>query len=94
VQLQVSASTQNQALSAILFLYRDVLKADNFDFDLAGRARRPERLPVVLSKGEVRAILDRMLNRGGRGVRSPADITRHGRPAGVIGFQSEDDWFD
>jgi integrase len=53
-------SPQNQALSAILFLYRDVLKIDDFDFDLAVRARRPERLPVVLSRQEVRAVLDLM----------------------------------
>jgi integron integrase len=56
----VSASTQNQALSAILFLYREVLKVEAFCFDVAVRARRPERLPVVLTRQEVRAILDLM----------------------------------
>lgn len=60
VQRHVSASTQNQALSAILFLYREVLKVEAFRFDLTVRARRPERLPVVLTKQEVRAILDLM----------------------------------
>ena len=55
-----SASTQNQTLSAILFLYREVLKVDAFSFDLTVRARRPERLPVVPTKQEVRAILDLM----------------------------------
>ena len=53
-----SASTQNQTLSAILFLYREVLKVEAFSFDLTVRARRPERLPVVPTKQEVRAILD------------------------------------
>ena len=60
MQKHVSASTQNQALSAILFLYREVLKVEAFSLDLAVRARRPERLPVVLTKQEVRAILDLM----------------------------------
>ena len=46
-QRQVSASTQNQALSAILFLYRDVLKVDDFSLDLAVRARKRERLPIA-----------------------------------------------
>ena len=44
IQKKVSASTQNQALSAILFLYREVLKVEGFRFDLAVRARMPERL--------------------------------------------------
>jgi integron integrase len=48
----VSASTQNQALNAILLLYRDVLEIDLGRVD-AVRARRPKRLPVVLSPDEV-----------------------------------------
>jgi len=60
IHKQVSASTQNQALSAILFLYHDVLKVDGFSLDVAVHARRPERLPVVLTRQEVRAILDLM----------------------------------
>jgi site-specific recombinase XerD len=60
VQKHVCASTQNQALSAILFLYRDVLKVDDFSFDVVVPAKRPERLPVVLSRLEVRSILERM----------------------------------
>src|SRR3989442_7752442 len=43
VERHVSASTQNQALSAILFLYRDVLKVNDFNFESAVHARRPER---------------------------------------------------
>jgi integron integrase len=54
---QVSASTQNQALNAVVFLYRHVLEME-FDFPLdAIRAKRPKRLPVVLSKAEVREVL-------------------------------------
>jgi site-specific recombinase XerD len=53
----VAASTQNQALSALLFLYKDVLDTDLPWLDGIVRARRPERLPVVLSREEVRAAL-------------------------------------
>jgi integron integrase len=59
VEGHVAASTQNQALAALLFLYQKVL-----DIELpplyAIRAKRPKRLPVVLSAGEVRDVLDRM----------------------------------
>jgi integron integrase len=57
VDCQVAASTQNQALSALLFLYKDVLEADLPWLDGIVRARRPERLPVVLTRDEVRAAL-------------------------------------
>ncbi|HEU5051184.1 MAG TPA: integron integrase [Gemmatimonadales bacterium] len=53
----VSASTQNQALSALLFLYRDVLGRDFGWLDGVVRAKRPKRLPVVLSPDEVRTLL-------------------------------------
>lgn len=56
----VGASTQNQALSAILFLYRDVLGRDFGWLTTVVRAKRPRRLPVVLTRGEVRSILDRL----------------------------------
>ncbi len=56
----VAASTQNQALSALLFLYRDVLEVDLPWLDSVVRARRPERLPVVLTRDEVRAVLQRL----------------------------------
>ena len=45
---RVAASTQNQALGALLFLYRDVLELDLPWLDGVVRAKRPERLPVVL----------------------------------------------
>jgi integron integrase len=53
----VAASTQNQALNAILFLYRDVLKIQLPWLDDVERAKKPQRLPVVLTRDEVRALL-------------------------------------
>jgi site-specific recombinase XerD len=53
---QVAASTENQALGALLFLYRAVLKMDLGSFD-AVRARRPKRVPLVLSPPEVSVLL-------------------------------------
>lgn len=55
VDLQVSASTQNQALSALLFLYRELLERD-LDLEGVVRARAKKRLPVVLTEAEVRAV--------------------------------------
>jgi len=57
VQERVSASTQNQALSALLFLYRHVLGRPIGDLGEVVRARRPTRLPVVLTRDEVKAVL-------------------------------------
>jgi site-specific recombinase XerD len=56
----VAASTQNQALSALLFLYRDVLDVDLPWLDGIVLAKRPHRLPVVLTRDEVRAVLQRL----------------------------------
>ena len=56
----VSASTQNQALSAILFLYREVLQVDIGDIEGVVRASTPTRLPVVLTRAEVAAVLPRL----------------------------------
>jgi len=56
----VSASTQNQALSALLFLYRHVLRQELGWLDDVVRAKRPSRLPVVLTPGEVKAVLGKM----------------------------------
>jgi integron integrase len=53
---QVAASTQNVALSALLFLYQQVLGRELANID-AARAKRPKRLPVVFSKAEVQQIL-------------------------------------
>ncbi|MBS3935249.1 MAG: integron integrase [Sulfuritalea sp.] len=57
---QVAAATQNQALSALLFLYREVLEVDLPWLDGITRAKPSQRLPVVLTPAEVRAVLDRM----------------------------------
>ena len=59
VEAQVSASTQNQALSALLFLYRELLERD-LDLEGVVRARKPQRLPVVLTQEEVRSVLQRL----------------------------------
>jgi integron integrase len=57
VDKQVSASTQNQALSAVLFLYREVLGLDIGPIQHVPRARMPDKLPVVLSREEVGQLL-------------------------------------
>ena len=54
---QVAAATQNQALAALLFLYREVLRVELPWMDSVVRAKRPRRLPVVLSQAEVRRLL-------------------------------------
>jgi integron integrase len=56
----VSASTQNQALAALLFLYREVLGREMGALDQIVHAKRTIRLPVVLTRQEVRAVLSRM----------------------------------
>ena len=65
VKGHVSASTQNQGFNALLFLYQQVLKIDMPKVD-AVRAKRPKRLPTVISPEEVRLLLDSMV--GGEGV--------------------------
>jgi integron integrase len=56
----VAAATQNQALSAILFLYREVLCINLPWLDGVVRAKTPQRLPVVLTRQEVASVLERM----------------------------------
>lgn len=58
VDKNVAASTQNQALAAILFLYQKVLEMKLDWLEDVVRARRPKRLPVVLSRDEVARLLD------------------------------------
>lgn len=78
----MAASTQNQPLSAILFLYREVLHQDlgkNID---AVRAKRPQHLPTVLTPEKALAVIAQqryqnnihVLNKGGEGVQSPLDL--------------------
>jgi integron integrase len=57
VTRQVAASTQNQALSAILFLYQEVLRQEIGWLDEVVRAKKPRKLPVVLTQEEVKAVL-------------------------------------
>ena len=57
VEGRVAASTQTQALSALLFLYRHVLELDLPWLEGVVRAKRPQRLPIVLTREEIRAVL-------------------------------------
>jgi integron integrase len=61
--MQVASSTQNQALNAVVFLYKKAIKKDIGDFADFPRARKGLRLPVVASRAEVKAVLDRMQGR-------------------------------
>lgn len=56
----VSASTQNQAMNAILFMYREVLRREPGEFSEFQPARRGKRLPTVLTVGEVKAVLSHL----------------------------------
>lgn len=56
VERRISPNTQNQALNALVFLYRYVMERPLGDIQGVVRAKRPERLPVVLSRDEVRSL--------------------------------------
>ena len=60
---QVASSTQNQALNAVVFLYKKVIKKEIGDFSDFPRARRGLRLPVVASRAEIKAVIDRLEGR-------------------------------
>src|SRR5262249_1483047 len=60
VKERVSASTQNQALSALLFLYRYVLEKPFPHLENLIRAKRPYRLPVVMTRAEVKRVLQKL----------------------------------
>jgi integron integrase len=60
VKEHVSASTQNQALSALLFLYRHVLGRKIGELGAVIRARKPKRVPVVMTRGEVKAVVSNL----------------------------------
>ena len=57
---KVAASTQNQAKSALLFLYKEVLALELPWLDNVAQAKAPKRLPVVLNRDEVQAVLSRL----------------------------------
>ena len=63
VERRVSASTQNQALNAIIFLYKQVIGREIGLLQGVVRAKRPERLPVVMTREEVDAVLSRLSGR-------------------------------
>ena len=58
VDRKVASSTQNQALNALVFLYRHVLNKDVGEIENMVRAKRPVRIPEVLNKEDVRRVLD------------------------------------
>lgn len=60
IERHLSASTQNQALNALLFLHHEVLKKKIGLIDGVVRAKRPQRVPVVLTKAEVKMVIDHM----------------------------------
>ena len=60
VNRNVSASTQNQAFNALLFLYRNVLQMEFGELENVERAKRPKRLPVVFTKEEIKKIIDQL----------------------------------
>src|SRR5439155_26977189 len=60
VRERVAASTQNQALNALLFLYREILGVELPWLDDLVRAKRPQHLPTVLTRDEVRTVLERL----------------------------------
>lgn len=73
----VSAATQNQALSALLFLYRDVLGVKLDWLDDVVRAKRPRRLPVMLARNEIDKLLSLIAGTNGL-------IARRDQSAGSI----------
>jgi site-specific recombinase XerD len=86
VERNVAASTQNQPLSAIVFLYKEVLGRELEWLDNVEHAKRPARVPVVLTEAEVRAVLAPMDGRhalmGGDPLRCRAQAHGVRAPAG------------
>lgn len=60
---QVAASTQNQALNAVVFLFKSVLKKEVGDFSGFERARQGLRLPIVASRAEIKALIESLSGR-------------------------------
>jgi integron integrase len=76
VRGRVAASTQNQALAALLFLYREVLRLPLAVPERAVRADRPRRVPTVLTPGEVDAVLGALERRRGPAAAATALVGR------------------
>lgn len=91
VDRDVSASTQNQALNALLFLYREVLERPFGDLQAVTRAKRSTRIPVVLSIDEVASVLGKLSGvhwliaclQYGSGLRLMESVLRPRRARGV-----------
>ena len=66
VKRNVASSTQNQALNALVFLYREVLKKDLDGLEDVTRAKKPARLPLVFTRDEVRRVLAHLEGDRGR----------------------------
>jgi len=60
VKNHVSASTQSQALNALIFFYKQVLKNESIALEAFSRSRKPRRLPVVLTRGEIAQLLSKV----------------------------------
>ncbi|MFQ5677819.1 MAG: phage integrase N-terminal SAM-like domain-containing protein, partial [bacterium] len=60
VNKKVAAATQNQALNAIVFFYREVMHREVGVLEDVVRAKRPERIPLVFSRDEVEKVLDQL----------------------------------
>jgi hypothetical protein len=58
----VAASTQNQALCAIVFLYKNIIKKEIGQIGEIVWAKKPKRLPVVFTKDEARRVIEQLLN--------------------------------
>ena len=63
IEAQVASSTQNQALNAVVFLYRKIIKKEIGDFSDFPRARMGLRLPVIASRAEIKAIIEHLSGR-------------------------------
>ena len=86
-ELHVSASTQNQALNALVFLYGEVLHQPLGEMDAFARAKRPARLPEVLSREETRRFSEGLVL-GPREVGAPSATASSGPVLGDAGSSS------
>ncbi len=90
VKKKVSASTQNQALSALLFLYRHVIGREVGDLGEVIRARKPTRLPVVRTRGEVKAVLANL--RGDKWLMASLGEEKGGEEKGISPISAIHNW--
>gem|GEM_PF-1245551 len=87
VTQKVASSTQNQALCALVFLYRHVLRKELGQFDDLVFAKRPSKLPVVFTRNEVKGLL---LQLGGQGLdHGPAALWCGAAPDGMYPLEGQ-----